>query len=124
MWGSLLDGSRRFFPLEQHSSRRLRTPSNAKTRSDAGGRGEAHPICYKRRDVTYRRLVFEGGAANKEVIKHLFLRRNKKERKTRARTHTFTLSLTHTLTQFGVFVLRQQKLSAALILTKIKNPPF
>lgn len=94
MWGSLLDGSRRFFFLEQHRSRRLGTPANLKTRSDTGGRGEAHPIRYKRGDVAYRRLVFEGGAANKEVIKHLFLRRNKKERKTRARTHTYTLSHT------------------------------
>lgn len=39
-----------------------------------------------------------GGAANKEVIKHLFLRRNKKEREKHAHAHT----LAHTYTLWSV----------------------
>lgn len=94
----------------------LGTPANPqKPEAVPAGRGEAQPIRYNRGDVTHRRMVFKGGAANKEVIKHLFHRRNKKERKNKhARSNTHTLSLTH----FGVLVLRSSP-----ILTKMKKKP-
>lgn len=125
MWGSPLDGSRRFFF------------SSNTVAGDSGPplipKPEAMPVDgakHSRYVINGEMLrsggrFLRGGAANKEVIKHLFLRRNKKEREKHAHAHTHTHTQhSHTHTHFGVFVLLQQKLSAALILTKIKNPPF
>lgn len=60
MWGSLLDGSRRFFSSSNTVVGDSGPPLFPKPKSNTGGRGEAHPIRYKRGDVTYRRLVLRG----------------------------------------------------------------
>lgn len=107
MWGSVRMILAVFFVQHCWSTRDAAGP----TRSVARLTGRAHPMHFKRGDVTSKRPFWGGGGgANKEVIKHLFLRRNKKK-------HTHM----HTHTHFGVFVLPQQKLSAALILTKKKK---